>query len=113
MHTVVHRCDPEQIKDLDLQAAADLIKAGEIVAFPTETVYGLGANALDASAVAKIFTAKGRPPDNPLIVHISQFSQLQDLVEEIPPHAEQLCKHFWPGPLTILFKRRPIILRIS
>ena len=78
------------------------------MAFPTETVYGLGANAMDDEAIAKIFEAKGRPSDNPLIVHIGTKSQLDGIVKEIPPVAEKLMAHFWPGPINNYFaeKRR-------
>jgi len=86
--------------------AANLLKENEVVAFPTETVYGLGANATSDEAIAKIYEAKGRPSDNPLIVHIADFSQLNDLVLEIPETAEKLMGKFWPGPLTIIFKVR-------
>jgi len=85
--------------------AADLIQKGEVVAFPTETVYGLGANVYDVHAVAKIFEAKGRPADNPLIVHISKISQIDGLVISIPTSAKKLMKKFWPGPLTIVLKK--------
>ena len=87
-----------------LQAAAGIFRAGGLVAFPTETVYGLGANALDRDAVLSIFAAKGRPADNPLIVHIHDERQLEGLVE-IPPLARPLMRRFWPGPLTILMPR--------
>lgn len=93
----------------DLNNAAELIKRGEVVVMPTETVYGLGANALDESAVKKIFDAKGRPSDNPLIVHVSDFSEVENLVEEIPEGAKRLAEKFWPGPLTVIFKKKPII----
>lgn len=85
--------------------AAELIRAGEIVAFPTETVYGLGANALDAAAVQKIFLAKGRPSDNPLIVHIASRGQLRELVQSISSDAETLLEAFWPGPLTLVLPK--------
>ena len=80
-----------------------MLKRGELVAFPTETVYGLGANALDESAVAKIFNAKGRPGDNPLIVHVASFHAVAALVEEIDQISAKLAHAFWPGPLTIIF----------
>ena len=85
--------------------AAELFSRGELVGFPTETVYGLGANALDRAAVLSIFAAKGRPADNPLIVHIWHRDQLEGLCET-PPGAERLMEAFWPGPLTMLFPRR-------
>jgi len=88
--------------------AASYLNHGELVAFPTETVYGLGANALDAGAVLSIFRAKGRPADNPLIVHIHDRSQLDDLCD-IPPLAPLLMDAFWPGPLTMLFPRKPAV----
>lgn len=84
------------------QAATDLLKAGECIAFPTETVYGLGADATNEAAVDKIYTAKGRPSDNPLIVHIAHLEQLESLVTDVPDKAKELIKHFWPGPLTII-----------
>lgn len=86
--------------------AATLIKNNEVVAFPTETVYGLGGNAENSDAVAKIFAAKGRPSDNPLIIHIAEPSQLADFVTEVPAKAACLMEHFWPGPLTIIFKKK-------
>ncbi|MCU4768825.1 L-threonylcarbamoyladenylate synthase [Bacillus toyonensis] len=89
-----------------LQEAARLLRENEAVAFPTETVYGLGANAMNDEAIAKIFEAKGRPSDNPLIVHIGTKSQLDGIVNEIPPVAEKLMEHFWPGPLTIILPRK-------
>lgn len=85
-----------------LQQAADLLKAGEIVGMPTETVYGLGANAYNTEAVRKIFAAKGRPQDNPLIVHIADFDQIYEVCPTVPEAAVQLAHHFWPGPLTMI-----------
>ena len=88
--------------DADLQTAAELLRRGELVAFPTETVYGLGANGLSESAVAGIFTAKGRPADNPLILHIADIHELQHITEPLPATAVKLVKAFWPGPLTLV-----------
>jgi L-threonylcarbamoyladenylate synthase len=88
----------------DIEQAAELLRSGEIVAFPTETVYGLGANALDAEAVAKIFAAKGRPAWDPLIVHVVS-GQMLDRVAVVTPQAEKLIESFWPGPLTLLLER--------
>ncbi len=85
--------------------AAELLRYGEIVAIPTETVYGLAANALDENAVRKIFIAKGRPQDNPLIVHISSLKMLPPLVKEIPDSAKALAERFWGGPLTMIFPK--------
>lgn len=86
--------------------AAEILQQNEVVAFPTETVYGLGANATSDRAVDKIFKAKGRPSDNPLIVHISNKDQLNGLVAEIPVNAVKLIDAYWPGPLTIIFKNK-------
>mgnify|MGYP000882280872 CR=1 FL=1 len=95
-------------EDLEkLQYVADILKSGGIVAFPTETVYGLGANGLDEKAVEKIFKAKGRPSDNPLILHVASLNQMQDLVLEIPQNVEKLIDRFWPGPLTLVMKKGP------
>ena len=93
----------------DIQKAGDLLRAGQVVGIPTETVYGLAANALDEAAVAKIFAAKGRPQDNPLIIHISALDQLEDLAEEISPAVWQMAEHFWPGPLTMVVKKKDIV----
>ena len=93
----------------DLSKAAELLKNGKRVVFPTETVYGLGANALDKNAVKSIFAAKGRPSDNPLIVHIADFSQVEKIAEDIPEKAKLLMEKFWPGPLTIILKRKSCI----
>ncbi|MCL2672589.1 MAG: L-threonylcarbamoyladenylate synthase [Clostridiales bacterium] len=90
-------------------AAAALLRAGECVAFPTETVYGLGANGLDEGAVAKIFAAKGRPNDNPLILHIHDFAQAEQLWTDIPETAKQLAAVFWPGPLTLIYTAAPCV----
>lgn len=87
----------------NLKDAAMLLKAGELVAFPTETVFGLGAIANNETAVSKVFEAKGRPSDNPLIVHVSQISQVHDTVAEVNELSERLMNEFWPGPLTIIF----------
>jgi len=101
---VIKITDPKS-QSFDIKEAAQLIVNGEVVAFPTETVYGLGANALDSGAVQKIFEVKGRPGDNPLIVHISDISQWHDLVDGIPGDALLLAEQFWPGPLTIILKK--------
>lgn len=93
------------IEDPMFDMAAQALKTGELVAFPTETVYGLGANALDSKAVEKIYKVKGRPSDNPLIVHISDISQINDLVLEVSDKARKLIDRFWPGPLTLIFQK--------
>lgn len=102
---VVH-VDPESFKDEEITEAARLLREGELVGMPTETVYGLGANAFNATAVAKIFEAKGRPQDNPLIVHVSDMAMLERVVDHIPARARLLAEHFWPGPLTMIFQKR-------
>ena len=88
-----------------LNIGAEILRQGGLVAFPTETVYGLGANALNETAVKNIFKAKGRPSDNPLIVHIADYDALNELVTEIPEKAKVLMDKFWPGPLTLVFKK--------
>ena len=93
----------------DIQRAGVILRRGGLVAIPTETVYGLAANALDGEAVKKIYKAKGRPSDNPLIVHISRFSQLAPLVREVPESAQKLAAAFWPGPLTIILPKSDVI----
>jgi L-threonylcarbamoyladenylate synthase len=95
-----------EIKEEEIQEAADEIIKGNLVLFPTETVYGIGANALDANAVKKIFEAKGRAQDNPLIVHVSDIKMVEEIVEEITDLERKLIENFWPGPLTIIFKRK-------
>lgn len=92
-----------------IQKAGNILKNGGLVGIPTETVYGLAADALNGSAVSNIFKAKGRPQDNPLIVHISEFSQLERLVQTVPEQAKKLAEHFWPGPLTIILPKSDII----
>lgn len=92
-----------------LHEAGTIIKNGGLVAFPTETVYGIGANALDPKAVNKIYLAKGRPSDNPLIMHISNIEMLAAYVEEIKPSAKKLIEAFWPGPLTLVFNKSSIV----
>ena len=87
--------------------AGEILKSGGLVAFPTETVYGLGANALDEAAAAQIYAAKGRPSDNPLIVHIADIEALEGIVEKVPEDARRLAEAFWPGPLTMIFRKNP------
>ena len=93
----------------DINKAKALLENGELVAIPTETVYGLAGNALDISAVTKIFQVKDRPQFDPLIVHVPDLGAAKNYVEEIPEKAKLLTKHFWPGPLTVLFNRKAII----
>lgn len=91
----------------DIEKAAGVLRAGGLVALPTETVYGLGANAEDPAAVARIFQVKGRPPSHPLIVHIAGAESLDDWVQDVPRAARLLAEHFWPGPLTLVLQRGP------
>jgi L-threonylcarbamoyladenylate synthase len=107
--TVVFKVDSEKPEAEMIQAAAATIKAGGLVAFPTETVYGLGANALNADAVLALFAAKKRPIDNPPIVHVENLSDVYKLAEGVSPKAELLINQFWPGPLTLVFKRYPTV----
>jgi L-threonylcarbamoyladenylate synthase len=92
-----------------IREAARILRGGGLVGMPTETVYGLAANALDGAAVAKIFLAKGRPQDNPLIVHISEFGQIERLVKRVPEAAEKLAGAYWPGPMTIVLEKSDLI----
>lgn len=110
MHTKLLRLseDPAAIEE-----AGALLRAGEVVGIPTETVYGLAANALDPAAVARIFEAKGRPQDNPLIVHIAEFQTITSIAAEVPAQAKALAATFWPGPLTIILPKRREIPMIT
>ncbi len=94
---------------MTIETAAALIRAGKLVAFPTETVYGLGANALDAEAVGRIFTAKGRPRTSPLIVHVASIDMARSLAASWPEAAEILVRRYWPGPLTLVLPKQPRI----
>ena len=91
--------------------AANILREGGLVAIPTETVYGLGANGLDENAVAKIFIAKGRPQDNPLILHVADAIQMEDFAHDIPAEAYLLAEKFWPGPLTMILPAKDIVPR--
>lgn len=100
-------CSTQRLTTSELDRGAELLKLGGVVAFPTETVYGLGACAFKPDAIAKIFLAKGRPSDNPLIVHIASASQLDLLVEHVSEVAKILIAAYWPGPLTLVMNKRP------
>jgi L-threonylcarbamoyladenylate synthase len=113
MNTRILKVDPNNPEREQIQIAADIIQRGGLVAFPTETVYGLGANALDGGAVLRLFEAKKRPLDNPPIVHIAEISEVYPLVASVPKKAELLMKQFWPGPLTLVFKHSPNIPKES
>ena len=101
---LVSENDKNGIKD-----CAEHLASGEVVAFPTETVYGLGANAFDAEAVGRIFAAKGRPSDNPLICHVGDKALIKDIVSEITPLAQKLIDAFMPGPITVIMKKADAI----
>lgn len=102
METIIKKADSDHPDERVIEEAGRLIAAGELVAFPTETVYGLGGDALRPEAAAKIYEAKGRPSDNPLIVHIADFSDMKRVARELPPQAGKLADAFWPGPLTMI-----------
>ena len=105
MRTEILPVNPDQPESGPIARAAEVLRHGGLVAFPTETVYGLGANALEATAIARIFAAKGRPANNPLIVHVGQARQAIDVVGDWPETAARLAEHFWPGPLTLVLPR--------
>src|SRR4030095_2677026 len=103
--TEVLQVDPTAPDDKLIARAAECLRAGGLVAFPTETVYGLGAHALDRRAVQRVFAAKERPANDPLIVHVAGIDDIAPLVVEIPPAARDLAIRFWPGPLTMVLRR--------
>jgi L-threonylcarbamoyladenylate synthase len=107
--TKILHISPEKPEPEIIHRAADVLRAGGLVAFPTETVYGLGADILNLDAVRKVFEVKGRPPDNPLIVHIASVKQLDEIVDEIPEQGRILAESFWPGPLTLVMKRTILV----
>lgn len=109
METKVFVARDNYIKEEELKEASAVIRSGGLVAFPTETVYGLGGDATNPEASRKIYAAKGRPSDNPLIVHIADFSQLRNIVAEVPQEAEKLAKAFWPGPLTMILRKNDVV----
>ncbi len=109
METILKKVDANNIDMTIIDEASDILKKEGLVAFPTETVYGLGANALSLEGAQKIYTAKGRPSDNPLIIHIGKFEDVKVLASQIPDSAVQLAKHFWPGPLTMILKKNDIV----
>ena len=106
METEIIRVDREHLVPEDLNKAAEIIQKGGLVAFPTETVYGLGGDAFDPTASKRIYAAKGRPSDNPLIVHIAELSEITRVACDIPDTAYALAEKFWPGPLTMILKKR-------
>lgn len=109
MNTKIIKIDTDRFESADLDEAAEVLRKGGLVAFPTETVYGLGANAMDKEASKKIYAAKGRPSDNPLIVHIAHKEDIEVLADEVPEMAHRLADVFWPGPLTIILKKKEYV----
>jgi L-threonylcarbamoyladenylate synthase len=107
--TKIIKINPKRIKLSKIKLAAEIIKRNGTVAFPTETVYGLGANALSSKAVLKIFKAKKRPADNPIIVHVYEKEAIYELVKEVPKSAEKLIARFWPGALTLLLRKSKLV----
>ena len=105
MKTIIEKIDKHHIDIQIMEKAGEILKRGGLVAFPTETVYGLGANALDEEAAKKTYAAKGRPSDNPLIVHIADVEALDAIVEHISEKARRVMEKFWPGPLTLIFQK--------
>lgn len=108
-HTRVFQIDPASPDPGLIAAACETLRRGGLAAFPTETVYGLGANALDPAAVGRIFEAKGRPPTNPIIVHVADAAGARTLVRDWPPSAERLATAFWPGPLTLVLPKTDLV----
>lgn len=106
MKTIMQTINPESFRDEELEEACRILQKGGLVAFPTETVYGLGGDAMHPEASAKIYAAKGRPSDNPLIVHIADMDALEDIAQSVPEAAVKLADHFWPGPLTMIFPKK-------
>lgn len=111
METRIVRVEEKNIDDIVIREAGEIIRNGGLVAFPTETVYGLGGDALNPDSSRKIYEAKGRPSDNPLIVHIAKWEALSVIVKEVPGEAEKLARDFWPGPLTMILQKSDLVPR--
>lgn len=109
MKTIIEKIDKNQMDEQSLKKAGEILKQGGLVAFPTETVYGLGANALDEKAAMKTYAAKGRPSDNPLIVHIAEVEALDAIAKNVSEKAYRVMDKFWPGPLTLIFEKTEIV----
>lgn len=109
METIIKKIDKNNINVQTIKEAGRILRRGGLVAFPTETVYGLGAHALKEEAARKTYEAKGRPSDNPLIVHIADYEDLKKIAVNIPPETDALAAHFWPGPLTMIFEKSEIV----
>ena len=106
MKTIIKKIDADTMTSEDFREASEILNRGGLVAFPTETVYGLGGDAYDRTASQRIYAAKGRPSDNPLIVHIAEISELEKLAVNIPAEAYLLAEKFWPGPMTMILQRK-------
>lgn len=109
MITKIVKVDKEHPDESAIKEAGEILKNGGLVAFPTETVYGLGGDGLNACSSEKIYQAKGRPSDNPLIIHIAELEDLVQIAEEVPDSAKKLAEKYWPGPLTMIFKKKDIV----
>ena len=109
MKTEMIKIDRDDMDLRGMKRAGEILKKGGLVAFPTETVYGLGGDALDETAAHRIYEAKGRPSDNPLIVHIADMDALEDIAQSVPEAAVKLADHFWPGPLTMIFPKKEAV----
>ena len=109
METKVVKIDRTHPDTEQITEAGRLLREGGLVAFPTETVYGLGGDGLQETAAARIYAAKGRPSDNPLILHIAEVSDIEKLAVDIPPLAYRLAEKFWPGPMTMILKKAPMV----
>ena len=109
IHTIIRKINKEHPDPEVIREAGGILRAGGLVAFPTETVYGLGADALNEEAAKKIYAAKGRPSDNPLIIHITNMKDLERIVTEIPETAKKVAESYWPGPLTMIFEKAEIV----
>ena len=109
MKTVLEKLGIENIEENIIKKAGAILRGGGLVAFPTETVYGLGGDALNPQSSQKIYAAKGRPSDNPLIVHIAKLEQLEDIAKDISKDAYKMAEKFWPGPLTMILHKKPCV----
>lgn len=112
-NTLIEKIDPDNIDSKVVEQFGKMLADGKTVIFPTETVYGLGANALDEQAASKIYVAKGRPSDNPLLVHVAERDAINPLVVDMDERAKKLIDRFWPGPLTIVFKKSDLIPKVT
>ena len=109
MQTILKKIDTDNFDNEELLEAGEILKKGGLVAFPTETVYGLGGDALNPDAAAKIYAAKGRPSDNPLIVHIADMEDIEKIADDISEKAQKLADSFWPGPMTLIYKKKECV----